>query len=87
MSDSIEASFDTLMRQASMTATDYMTAACRAIDGQFGQGYAKANPALVASFMQVAASDFNTACTAKVFGASIKSIGWSLDNLADKLSS
>lgn len=85
MSDSIEADFDTLMRQASMTATDYLSAACTAIDDQFGEGHAKANPALVASFMQVAASDFNTSCTAKVFGAAIKNIGWSLDNLADKL--
>lgn len=49
------------------------------------RGHAKANPALVASFMQVAASDFNAACTAKVFEVAIKNIGWSLDNLADKL--
>lgn len=31
-------------------------AAIRAIDSQFGEGYARKNPALVAQFMEVAAS-------------------------------
>lgn len=86
MTDSIEADFTTLMRQASMTASEYMREACTEIDALFGEGFAKKHPELVATFMQVAASDYNSASTAKVFGAAIKNIGWSIDNLADKLS-
>ena len=49
----IEASADTLLRQASLTAEEYMTEAIERIDKSFGQGYAKKNPNLVAAFMKV----------------------------------
>ena len=60
MIERITASADTLMRQASMTASDYMRAAVHEIDAQFGKGYAKAHPELVAAFMSTAAQDFHT---------------------------
>lgn len=54
----ISADSTTLMRQAPMTATEYMDAGIEAIDGRFGKGYAQANPVLLAGFIQAAAMDF-----------------------------
>ena len=49
---------DRATRQAAMTANYYMEKAVDDIDGLFGDGYAKANPALVAAYMAAAAADF-----------------------------
>lgn len=57
----IEASAETLMRQAGYTAEEYMRAAIKSIDETFGEGYAKANPVLVAAFMQTVAADLAAA--------------------------
>ncbi len=46
------------LRQAIMTAEDYLSGAVRAIDHKFGQDYAKKNPALVAAFIQTCAMDY-----------------------------
>lgn len=54
----ITASYETLMRQAPMTADEYLHAAVRSLDKQFGEGYAQAHPELVAGYMKVCASDF-----------------------------
>lgn len=56
----ITATYETLMRQASMTANEYLLAAVSSIDDQFQDGYAQKHPDLVAAFMQVCASDFAT---------------------------
>jgi len=63
MIDSISAKAETLLDQASMTAGEYLAKAVRAIDAQFGEGYAAQNPALVGAFMAAAAQDFHTAMT------------------------
>jgi hypothetical protein len=55
----ITASYETLLRQAPMTAKEYMLAAVANINEQFGDGYARQHPELVAAFMQVCASDYN----------------------------
>lgn len=47
------------MRQAGMTTAEYMRDAVESIDKQFGDGYAKANPVLVAAFIQAAAHDYH----------------------------
>ncbi len=47
-----------LIDQASVTATSYMRQAVESIDEQFGAGYAKAHPELVAAFVQAASRDF-----------------------------
>jgi len=83
--DFVEADFDTLLRQASMTAADYLANAQREIDNRFGDGYAAKNPNLVAAFMQTASSDFTTSATAKVLGASLLSISNSLSEIASAL--
>lgn len=62
----------TLMEQAPMTADRYLSDVVKSIDERFGDGFAKANPVLVAAMLK--------ACTAD-FGACM--ISNSLDRLAD----
>lgn len=59
------ASPETLVRQASITAEQYLIAAVESIDDTFGEGYAARHPELVAAFMRTAAVDFNTAIFAQ----------------------
>jgi len=54
----ISASNDTLLRQASMTAAEYLYKAVDEIDGKFGDGFSKEHPELVGAFMHTAALDF-----------------------------
>jgi hypothetical protein len=61
----ISASNETLLRQASMTATEYLDNAVQNIDERFGKGYAKAHPELIGAFMQTAAADLGGAVIAR----------------------
>ena len=54
-----------LMEQAQATAATYFHRAVRDIDEVFGDGYAKANPRLIESFMGACAADFDTAMRIK----------------------
>lgn len=83
--DTVEASFNTLYSQSKESAESYMHTAVRNIDEQFGEGYAKANPNLVAAFMQTAVTDFTASSTAKVNGAALRVIAESLDRMATGL--
>lgn len=56
----IKASNDTLLEQAPMTADEYLRAGVRTIDKQFGEGYAKLHPELLAAYMKTCAMDFGT---------------------------
>jgi len=85
MTDRITASFDTLLSQASMTASTYMSSAVREIDETFGSGFAKANPSLVAAFMQAASADFAAASNGKILGSAIDGISDALSDLAQAL--
>ena len=67
MSDRIEASFDTLMKQATRTADSYLGDAVRDIDRRLGEGYAAANPNLVVAYMITASQDYTAASGAKVW--------------------
>lgn len=58
MIETIEASMDTLMRQAPKTVAEYLDSAVEAIDAKFGDGYATKNPALVSAFLQAASMDY-----------------------------
>lgn len=51
---------DDAVRQAGTTIAEYLDRAVAAIDEKFGDGYAKANPALVGAFIQACATDFNS---------------------------
>lgn len=61
----ITADAKTLMRQASMTATEYLDASIESIDWRFGAGFARQHPELVGVFMTTAALDFGTAIIAR----------------------
>jgi hypothetical protein len=50
------------MVQASGTAQDYLWKAIEMIDNQFGEGYAKKNPGLIAPLVQAQVNDFNNTC-------------------------
>jgi len=47
-----------LMRQASITAHEYLTQAIARIDEDLGKGYAAEHPELIAAFMNTAVRDF-----------------------------
>jgi hypothetical protein len=61
----VEADSTTLMRQAPMTAHDYLLSAVHDIDEMLGKGYARAHPELIAAFIQTAALDFGAAVIAR----------------------
>lgn len=74
------------MHQAPMTASLYLQEAIKDIDRQFNcPGYARGNPALVAAFMQVSASDFNSITYAVLLRDSLDGIGSSLREIANAL--
>lgn len=50
----------TLMRQAVMTACDYMANAIQDIDYRLGDGYAADHPELIAAYMKTAAQDYQS---------------------------
>jgi len=73
----IEAGNETLLRQAPMTAHDYMMKAISDIDELLGKGYAKQHPELIAAYMQTASIDFGAAVIARA----IESVASALDNI------
>ncbi len=85
MHELIQADTETLFKQAPMTAQTYMLNAVHDIDKSFGEGYAAKNPQLVAAYMRVAASDFNTAISFKVLESRLEALSESLTALADSL--
>lgn len=62
----LTASPSELLEQASHTAESYLCHAVRAIDRQFGDGFAKKHPDLVAAYMKTACEDFNTSISLKI---------------------
>ena len=63
-----------LMRQAHMTAHDYMMHVINDIDELLGDGYAKQHPELIAAYMQTAALDLVAAIIAKETSAGLEKI-------------
>ena len=61
----ITAGNETLLRQAPMTAHDYMMKAISDIDELLGEGYAKKHPELIGAYMQTAAIDYGSAIIAR----------------------
>jgi hypothetical protein len=75
----ITADYDTLLRQAWMTAAVYMQHAATEIDAVFGKGYAAAHPELVAAFMRTAADDFRAASLGKDIGGALQALADAVD--------
>ena len=73
----------TLMRQAHMTAGEYLDHGVRDIDGAFGQGYARAHPELLAAYMRTAATDLMTAILAKEIGGAIEAVAEAMAGARD----
>lgn len=81
----ITASNDTLLKQAPMTANEYMRKAIDAIDKEFGAGYAKGNPELVAAFMRTAAMDFHTSVYCRTLQNQLSQIERTLSSIASSM--
>lgn len=55
---------ETAMQQAPMTVSYYMSEAITSIDSNFGFGYSRSNPLLVAAFITGCIADFSIALDA-----------------------
>ena len=64
-----------LLHQAVLTAHSYLSSAIRIIDDEFGEGYAKAHPELVAGFMHTAAMDFDSCMERQALNSLASDIG------------
>jgi hypothetical protein len=71
---SVEAGNQTLLRQAPMTACEYMRCAIHDIDTTFGKGYAKAHPELIAAYMQTASVDMAGAVIARAIDRAVREV-------------
>jgi hypothetical protein len=78
----IEKDFDGLMRDAMSTAEGYLARAKRAIDEEFGEGFAAEHPELVVGFMQTAAIDFHGAVVAQQVRAGLNDLGDKIPNVS-----
>jgi hypothetical protein len=78
----IEANNQTLLRQAPMTANEYLMSAIGHIDQQLGKGYAKAHPELIGTFMQTSAIDLGTAVIARAIESLAAPIGEITEQIA-----
>jgi hypothetical protein len=75
----IDAGNPTLLRQAPMTANEYLMSAIDHIDQKLGKGYAKQHPELIAAFMQSSAMDLGTAVIARA----IESVASAINAMAE----
>lgn len=62
-----------------VTTATYMTKAKREIDELFGEGFAKANPALVATFMQAAVADYAAGLASERLASAIERLAEALE--------
>lgn len=81
------ASFQTLFDQAPSTADAYLRHGVDALDRTFGKGYAKANPELLAAYIQACATDFTSAAMSKTLGAGLQRVADALDRIGGGLDS
>jgi len=76
----ITAGNETLLRQAPMTAHDYMMKAISDIDELLGEGYAKKHPELIGAYMQTASIDYGASIVARAIEA-VETISTAIDNI------
>lgn len=81
MTDPISLSGDDLMRQAKMTAHDFLLAAVHDVDEIFGLGISREHPELVAAYVQAAAMDFGAASIARHIRAGLDAIAGQIASL------
>ena len=79
--DRITLSGTEMMDQAWRTAGSYLTWAKQQIDEEFGKGYAKEHPELVAAFMKTCAQDFSDASMGSILQEGIERIAEAIESL------
>jgi hypothetical protein len=84
-SHSIDAGNQTLLRQAPMTANEYLMSAIDHIDQQLGNDYAKQHPELIATFMQTSAIDLGTAVIARAVESLSNSLVGALNEMQESV--
>jgi hypothetical protein len=77
----IEADSMNIVRQASGTTRDHLIDAIEAIDEHLGKGYARKNPALIAAFMQAAATDYAATIIAQQVRAGLETVADSMPSV------
>ena len=78
-----EASNNSLLRQAPMTANEYILSAIDHIDQKLGKSYAKQHPELIGAFMHAAAMDFGAAVIARAIESITNSINANFDGIVE----
>jgi hypothetical protein len=73
-----------IMKQASDTANEYLIRAIDSIDKQFGEGYSKKHPELVAKVIEVASRDFHTTMMNITFGDIAEALNKISEAMSDK---
>ena len=66
-------------------ATAHLRAAKAAIDAEYGEGYAAANPALVGAFMQTAATAFNALAVGGALRDRLSLVAEEVSKISDEL--
>lgn len=79
-----ESSIPQLVEQAPSTIDHYIYRGIKTIDRDFGEGYAKTNPQLLAAYITACASDFNNAALLKTFGSGLDELVGIARRLADR---
>ena len=74
---------DDLMVQAPDTVNFYLRLAIEHIEDNFGEGYAKEHPELLAGFIQACAADFHTGIQAREISDAIIAVAEPLNELAE----
>ena len=64
--EKITADWKKMMEDAGASTSYYLGVGIDTIDAKLGRGYAKAQPELLASFIQASVSEYNSNCIAKV---------------------
>lgn len=77
----VNATAETLMRQAPMTVQVYLHDAITIIDERFGNGFAKATPELLGQFLVACALDFQAGIVAR----SIEHLADQVEDIADQI--
>jgi hypothetical protein len=83
----ITGNYDTLLRQAPMTVSEYLREVMQEIDSRCGEGYAKKNPEMVCRLVEVAAGDYETSAKIVALQEAVERLCGALSEAVEALSS
>jgi len=81
----ITANWKELLEDTSIAMKRHLHNAKKDIDEEFGEGYARENPTLVAAYIQSASLDFSTATKSKVLSYGVFNISSSLSDISNAI--